>query len=378
MPFIIVFAVSFILALALTPFGATLGRRWQAVDRPGGRRAHAGAVPRTGGVALFGGFVGGAVLVFALWPPANPQDVRRLTAVVAGTVFVFFFGLWDDRRELAAWPQFAAQAVAAVIAIAGTVFIERFTNPLTNQLVVIPETLPYVGWGVVVAFTLFWVMGMMNTVNWLDGLDGLAAGVGFIAATLFAVHSYRLGQPEIALFPTALAGACLGFLPFNFHPARVFMGTAGAMVLGYALATLSILAPARIATALLVMGVPIIDVAWLIVSRWWRGESPTHAGRDHLHYRLLDLGLSQRQIVTVYYLFCLFFGGLALVASSRLFKLIALLVVGTGTLIALWWLAKNTSVRHPPPAHSHGDVLHQSNEKHHQDVNGQREGKGVE
>ena len=119
-------------------------------------------------------------------------------------------------------------------------------------------------------------------------------------------------------------------------------------------------------------------MAWLIVSRWWRGESPTHAGRDHLHYRLLDLGFSQRQIVTVYYLFCLFFGGLALVASSRLFKLIALLVVGTGTLIALWWLARNTSVRHPPSAHGHDDVLHQGNEQHHQDVNGQREGKGVE
>jgi UDP-GlcNAc:undecaprenyl-phosphate GlcNAc-1-phosphate transferase len=171
-------------------------------------------------------------------------------------------------------------------------------------------------------------------------LDGLATGVGFIAATLFAIHSYRLGQFEIALFPTALAGACLGFLPFNFHPARVFLGTAGAMVLGYTLATLSILAPARIATALLVLGVPIIDVAWLIVSRWRRGTSPTHGGRDHLHYRLFDLGLSQRQIVALYYLLCLSFGALALVAPSRLFKLVALLLLSVGTLIALWWLSK--------------------------------------
>jgi UDP-GlcNAc:undecaprenyl-phosphate GlcNAc-1-phosphate transferase len=262
---------------------------------------------------------------------------------MVGTVFVFLFGLWDDRRELAAWPQFVAQAVAALIAIAGTVFIERFTNPLTNQLVVIPEIVPAFGWGIVAAITVFWVMGMMNTVNWLDGLDGLATGVGLIAATLFAIHSYRLGQPEIALFPTALAGACLGFLPFNFHPARVFLGTAGAMVLGYALATLSILAPARIATALLVLVVPIVDVAWLIVSRWRRGDSPTQAGRDHLHHRLLDLGLSQRQIVFVYYLFCLSFGLMALVAPSRLFKLIALLVLGVGTLIALWWLSRKVA-----------------------------------
>ncbi len=340
--FIIVFAASFVLACGLTPLSARIGRRVGAIDRPGDRRAHAGEVPRIGGIALFGGFMGGAALTFALWRPANPDDMRRLMAVVAGTIFVFLFGLWDDRRELPAWPQFAAQAAAASIAIAGTVFIERFTNPLTNQLVVIPESLPFLGWGVVVAITLFWVTGMMNTVNWLDGLDGLATGVGLIAATLFAIHSYRLGQPEIALFPTALAGACLGFLPFNFHPARVFMGTAGAMVLGYALATLSILAPARIATALLVMGVPIIDVAWLIVSRWRRGESPTHPGRDHLHHRLLALGLGQRQIVALYYLFCLLFGGLALMVASRLFKLIALLVLGIGTLITIWRLSRRT------------------------------------
>jgi len=341
--FAIVFALSFTLALGLTPASAWIGHRLGMVDQPGGRRTHAGAVPRTGGIALFAAFIGGAALSLALWRPASPEDVRRLTAVVAGALFVFLFGLWDDRSELASWPQFAAQAVAALIAIAGTVFIERFTNPLTDQLVVIPDIVPFFGWGIVAGITVFWVMGMMNTVNWLDGVDGLATGVGFIAAALFAIHSYRLGQPEIALFPTALAGACLGFLPFNFHPARVFLGTAGAMVLGYSLATLSILAPARIATALLVLGVAIVDVAWLIVSRWRRGTSPAQAGRDHLHHRLLDVGLSQRQIVILYYLLCLFFGGLALLAPSRLFKLIALLILGIGVLIVLWWLSKRVT-----------------------------------
>jgi len=340
MPFAVVFAVSCALALGLTPLSARLGRRWQMLDRPGGRRTHRGEVPRTGGIALFAAFAGGAGLALALWPPTSVNEVGWLVAVLAGTAFAFVFGLWDDRRQLPAWPQFLAQAGAALIAIAGDVFIERFTNPLNNQLVVIPELLPFFGWGVVAGITIFWIMGMMNTVNWLDGLDGLAAGVALIAAALFAIHSYRLGQHEVALFPTALAGACLGFLPFNFHPARVFMGSAGAMALGYALATLSILAPARIATALLVMGIPIIDVAWIIVSRWRRGTSATQGGRDHLHYRLLELGLSQRQIVGMYYLFCLVFGGLALLVSSRLFKLIALLVLAAGMVIALWWLSK--------------------------------------
>ena len=349
--FVAVFLVSFALALALAPLSARVGYRLQTVDQPGGRRSHAGQVSRLGGVALFGGFAAGALLALILWPPDVDLDVRRLIAVLLGSVLVFLIGIWDDRHELPPWPQFVAQAAAACVAIAGTVFIERFTNPLTDRLVIIPEVLPVFGWAAVILITMLWVMGMMNTVNWLDGLDGLAAGVGFIAAALFALHSYKLGQTEIALFPTALAGACLGFLPFNFHPARVFMGSAGAMVLGYALASLSILAPARIATALLVLGIPIVDVAWLIASRWRRGQSPTRGGRDHMHHRLLDLGLSQRQIVLVYYVFCLLFGGLALLASSRLFKLIALLVLGAGTLLALWWLshkARSRDLSSPP------------------------------
>jgi UDP-GlcNAc:undecaprenyl-phosphate GlcNAc-1-phosphate transferase len=339
-PAIIVFSVSLVVALLAAPLSIQLGRHWQMVDRPGGRRAHGGVVSRTGGVALFVAFMIGSVSALALWPPANPEDMRRLAAVLGGTILVFAFGLWDDWRELPAWPQFVAQVVAALVAMAGTVFIERFTNPLNGQLVVIPDLLPFFGWGLVGGITIFWVVGMINTVNWLDGLDGLAAGVTFIAAALFAIHSYRLGQPEVALFPTALAGACLGFLPFNFHPAHVFMGTAGAMMLGYALATLSILAPARIATALLVLGLPIIDVAWIIVNRWRRGTSAAQGGRDHLHYRLLELGLSQRQIVGLYYLFCLVFGVLALVVPSPFFKLVALAVLGLGVLILLWQLSR--------------------------------------
>jgi len=173
--------------------------------------------------------------------------------------------------------------------------------------------------------------------------------VAAIAALLFAIHSFNLAhvhepmRVNVALFPTALAGACLGFLPHNFYPARVFMGSAGAMTLGYALATLSILAPARIATALLVMGIPIIDVAWLIVSRWRRGLRPSQAGRDHLHFRLLDLGLSQRQIVGIYYGFCAFFGSLALLMPSGLYKLLALMVMGALTASALIWLSRTSS-----------------------------------
>jgi UDP-GlcNAc:undecaprenyl-phosphate/decaprenyl-phosphate GlcNAc-1-phosphate transferase len=347
-PFVLVFGVAFVAALALTPVSIHLGRRWGLVDAPGGRRAHRDPTPRTGGIALFIAFGLGIAAAFTFWPVSNRADLMRLTAIAAGVLFVFLWSLIDDWLDLPAWLQFVAQGAAAIIAIAGEVFIERFTNPINNQLVVIPDLLPGVGWGIVVAISVFWVVGMMNTVNWLDGLDGLAAGVGAIAAALFAIHSYRLGQTEIALFPTALTGACLGFLPYNFHPARVFLGTAGAMVLGYALATLSILAPARIATALLVLGIPILDVAWLLFSRWRRGVPIWRGGRDHLHYRLQALGLSQRQIVIAYYLFCLFFGLLAVLVVSRLFKLVALVGLGVVAFAALWWLSKETEIGNSP------------------------------
>jgi UDP-GlcNAc:undecaprenyl-phosphate GlcNAc-1-phosphate transferase len=339
MIYIIVFISAFILALLTTPLTVVLGRRWRLTDQPGGRRMHHGEVPRLGGIALFTGFMGTALLIFGLsdlgwWPAIRGEDYKLLTGVMIGSGLVFAFGLWDDRQELPAWPQFAAQFAVALVAISFDIFIERATLPIFGYIDKFPVWITY-------PLTIFWIMGMINTVNWLDGLDGLAAGVAAIAALLFAVHAYSLGQTVVAMFPLALAAACLGFLPFNFHPARVFMGSSGSMFLGFALASLSILAPAKVATALLVLGIPIVDVAWLTVRRWRRGN-PAQAGRDHLHYRLLDLGLSQRQIVLLYYTFCATFGLLALVIEVRLFKLVAIAVMGGLTLVLLWWLAKGS------------------------------------
>jgi len=253
---------------------------------------------------------------------APPHERLRLplTGVLVGAAFVFLFGLADDWFEFKAGPQFGAQFLAAVIAIAATVFVEEVTLPIVGF-----TRFP---WFITYPLTVLWVMGMMNTVNFLDGLDGLASGVGAIAAFVFAVHSYRLGQPDTASYSLALAGACLGFLLFNFHPARAFLGSAGAMTLGYALATLSILAPARVATALLVMAIPIADTGFQLLDRWRRGQPPTRGDRGHLHYRLVDLGLSHRQIVVSYWIFCAVFGALALVISAPIYKLIALGILG--------------------------------------------------
>lgn len=338
----IVFIIAFSLSLLATPLCIKLARRWQVVDRPGGRRMHQGDVPRLGGIALFIGFIGAGLLIFVLsmaqlWPPMSAEERKLLSGVLLGSIFVFAFGLWDDLHELPPWPQFAAQFGVALIAIAFDVIVERVTLPIFG-LTIFPGWITY-------PLTIFWVMGMMNTVNWLDGLDGLAAGVAAIASLLFAIHAYRLGQSMVALFPLALAAACLGFLPYNFQPARIFTGSSGSLLLGFCLASLSILAPAKVATALLVLGIPIVDVAWLIIERWRQHGNPTRSGRDHLHYRLLDLGLSQRQIVLLYYSFCATFGLLALVIADRFFKFIALAVMSGLTLALLRWLSRAGDVK---------------------------------
>jgi len=335
---LLVWGIAFGLALGLTPLAAALGRRWGLVDVPGGRRAHRGRVPRTGGVGLALAFLLTVTLTRILpanWFPASgdPKETLRLTGIMLGAAFIFFAGLWDDWRELSPRSQLGFQLGAAVIAISAEVFLERVMNPLTNQLVILP-------WPVVWGISLFWYLGMINTVNWLDGLDGLAAGVGAIVSAVLALHMWREGQYSVTLLPLALLGATLGFLPYNFHPARAFMGSAGAMFLGFTLAALSIAGGAKVATVLLVMGLPIVDVAWQIVSRIRAGRSPAVGDRGHLHFRLQDLGWSQRRIVLVYYVFCASFGALALLISHRLYKLVALLVLGVLVALALWWVAR--------------------------------------
>jgi UDP-GlcNAc:undecaprenyl-phosphate GlcNAc-1-phosphate transferase len=330
--FVSVFVLGFALALALTPLAGLVGRRLGLADSPGGRRLHAGLVPRTGGLALYLAFTV-TVLVAQLLPVPrfDPNEIIRLIGLLVGGAFIFLSGLADDRWNLSPRWQYLFHAAAAAIAILFLIFVEYFYSPLTGDKVVFSLWLT-------VAFTLFWIMGMVNTVNWLDGLNGLAGGVTAIAGmVLFVNAAFRLNPPQtsVALLPLALVGVCLGFLPWNLS-ARVFMGSSGAWFLGYTLGCLAIIGGAKVAAVLLVMAVPIIDVAWLIFRRARRGVSVGAGGRDHLHFRLLDAGIAQWKIVAGYYAFCAAFGALALVTSSRLYKLIALIVLGLLAILFLW------------------------------------------
>ncbi len=262
-------------------------------------------------------------------------------------------GLLDDWRELKPWAQFLIQFIGAAIAMSHLIFIEVFTSPVGaaafwtsapfSWFLTLDGNLVWIWRPLAILFTIFWVVGMINAINWLDGLDGLATGVCTIAALLFAWHSYRLGQTTVALFPLALAGALLGFLPFNFAPARIFFGTTGAYFLGYQIATLSILSPAKLSTALLVLAVPILDVAWQIIDRLRRGQNPLQGDRGHLHFRLSDGGLPTRQIVIGYYIVAMAFGLVAIVAPSGLFKLLLWVALGVAVFGLLIWLSRRRS-----------------------------------
>jgi UDP-GlcNAc:undecaprenyl-phosphate GlcNAc-1-phosphate transferase len=322
--FLIVFILSLGIALLLNPLLERLGRRWGIVSIPGGRRINEGDVKRVsklGGVSLYVGFTLTVLLAqFLPVPRLDPYEVIRLTGLLLGGTVIFIVGILDDIFHFRSFPQFLGQFLAVAIAIAFQIFIEMLNNPFTGR-----QTDP---WPFIVTVTLsfFWMVMMMNTVNWLDGIDGLAGGIAFIAgAMLFINSAFRVTPPQtsVSLLPLALMGCSLGFVLYNFYPARIFMG-GGAQYLGYLLATLSIIGGAKMATILLVMGLPLIDVIWQVINRLRQGKSPFEGDRGHVHFRLLDLGFSQRQIAIYYYFFCAFFGVLTLITESQLFKFLAL------------------------------------------------------
>ncbi|HWQ16023.1 MAG TPA: MraY family glycosyltransferase [Roseiflexaceae bacterium] len=349
---IVTFALAFgVTALAIPPVIRLAERRgW--VQRPGGRRTHMRPTPNVGGLALYAGFVAAVLATFALEHLApslrrSSYETLRVGLLLGGATLLFLVMWLDDVRELHWLPKFCAEVAAGLIAVGPYLWDQRLHPPDDQAygVVLTAFNLPYAGqvhlhnaspW-LAIGATVFWLGWMSNTINFSDGLDGLAAGISCIAALMLALHALTIApaaQHTIALLPLALAGACAAFLRYNFPPARIFMG-GGAELLGYVLGVCAIIGGAKLATVLLVLGVPILDVAWLIVARAAAGRSPMRGGRDHLHHRLLDLGLSPRQIVVFYYTLSAGFGLLGISGASpavKLAALILLLLIGSGTI----------------------------------------------
>lgn len=326
--YLLVFLIGLGVSLVLTPLADWLGKRLNVVAKFGGRRlsdTDSRRVSRLGGIALYGGFIVAVIAAQALpVPRLDPYEFIRLSGLLIGGTIIFVVGILDDFFELSPMQQFSGQFAAAVIAIVFQIFIEFFNNPLTGQQT---DSWPFV---FTVMISFFWLVGMMNTVNWLDGADGLAAGVACIAGlVLFANSAFRVNPPQlsVSLLHLALVGSSLGFLIFNFHPARIIMG-GGAPFLGFVLGCLAIIGGAKMATILLVMGLPLLDSVWQVINRLRRGKNPFVGDRGHIHFRLQDMGVNQRQMVLGYYAFCSLFGLLTLVTTSQVFKFIAMGLMG--------------------------------------------------
>ena len=320
--FVAAFAVAALISFALTPLVRAVAHRLGVVDEPNHRRVNTKPIARGGGVAVGIAFLGVALVLTLLVSSGSydgfslPSSIgpNELLALLLGCAVAVVIGLLDDVLNLRARWQLVSQLTLAIGAVLLGIDIDTIANPFGPGQINLSGV-----WAVV--FTIFWIVGMINSINWIDGLDGLSSGIGLIAAFTLGLISLTFGaglfgQPYVALLCFALAGALLGFLRWNFHPASIFVGTSGVMLIGYSLAILSILGSAKVAVALLVLGVPIIDTFWNIVRRLATGTSPFTPDRGHVHHRLMDLGLSQTKAVLVIYAISLALAVLSFVLSG--------------------------------------------------------------
>jgi UDP-GlcNAc:undecaprenyl-phosphate GlcNAc-1-phosphate transferase len=320
--------------LLATPFVRRYALRADVVDRPEARRVNTQVTARGGGLAIGVGFVSVSLAMLGINAVARfhfvdePALVHgpQVAALLGGAALAVAIGFLDDRFQLRARWQFVGQFALAGVAVALGVLVTVINVPFSSK------GIPIAG-AIAIVATLVWIVGMINSINFIDGLDGLSSGIALIAALTLGVISLGVGtdesEPYVALFCFVLAGALAGFLRWNFHPASIFAGTSGIMLVGYCLAVLSILGAAKVAVALLVMGVPIIDAFWIIVRRVAAGRSPFAPDRGHIHHRLLDLGLSHRASVLVIYGVCVLLAALSLglPGTGQIYAFMGLVIV---------------------------------------------------
>lgn len=345
------FLIAFLLSIIFVP----LVRRWAVkkgiVDVPNEpRKIHQKPVPLLGGWAVFGAFA--LALLFYTFCTDRVLGGFMLPKFVAGIILggliLMLGGYLDDKYRLKPRCQIIFPIIAALVIIGSGIGVEVVTNPLggfihldkINIKLFTYNNLPYQITLWADLFALVWLLGMMYTTKFLDGLDGLVSGVTTIGALIIFFLSLHkeVAQPETALLAMILAGAFAGFLLFNWHPARTFLGEGGSLFAGLMLGVLAIIAGGKIATALLIMGVPILDVIWVIVRRvFFEHKSPYIADKKHLHFRLLDVGLSHRGAVLILYFITAAFGitSLFLQTRQKLWALMALLFLMIGLAIAL-------------------------------------------
>jgi UDP-GlcNAc:undecaprenyl-phosphate GlcNAc-1-phosphate transferase len=351
------FALAALVTLIATPFVRRYALRLGVVDRPEARRVNTQVIARGGGLAIGFGFVSVSLIMLALNAigglhfvdePAVVQT-PQVVALLGGAALAVAIGFLDDRFQLRARWQFVGQFALAGVAVALGVLVTTVNVPFASNGIPIAGAIAIVG-------TLVWIVGMINSINFIDGLDGLSSGIALIAVvTLGIISMVGVGasepEPYVGLFCFVLAGALAGFLRWNFHPASIFPGTSGILLVGYSLAVLSVLGAAKVAVALLVLGVPIIDAFWIIVRRLAARRSPFAPDRGHIHHRLLDLGLSHRASVLVIYGVCVMLAllSLRLSGTGQIYAFMGLVVVFGVALLLIERLSDTGAEKAPDP-----------------------------
>lgn len=349
------FVIAALISGGLTYYVKVIAQKLKLADFPSPRKIHTQPTPRLGGVAIVLTFI---ILVIGYNLISHRLDFtpfkiwlfdKRLFGALLGALILLITGIIDDIRGLKPWQKLIAHILAAGMVVLGGVSINFIRLPGGEHLelgnLVIPlqlfgQTYNFVVWGDLL--TMFWIVLLINTMNFLDGLDGLAAGVSIIAGIAIFLLSLSLGQNAAALLSLIFAGSVFGFLPWNFNPAKIFMGDSGSMFLGYMLAVLSVISGGKLATAFLILGLPVLDVAWVVVRRIFHGASPFKADRLHLHHRLLLLGLTQRQTVIILYFVAAAFGTTAVISGTNekiqaLYFLLGLMATLVILIIILEW-----------------------------------------
>jgi UDP-GlcNAc:undecaprenyl-phosphate GlcNAc-1-phosphate transferase len=309
---------SFLIALILTPVVKNLAVRMGAVDDPRKdkdpeRRMHSNPIPRMGGLAIALGFL----LSTLIFLPILGEEYGNYRGMLLGAVIVVVLGVFDDIYDLRAKFKLGVQIIAALIAVLSGNQIVALSNPNVFS----SEPYWILGW-LSIPVTVVWIVGMTNAVNLIDGLDGLACGVSSISSLTLLVIALILGEPIVAILVAALAGGCLGFLPYNMNPAKIFMGDTGSTFLGYILAVISVQGLFKMYTLIsfvvpfLLFGLPIFDTCFAFIRRIAHGQSPMHADRSHVHHRLIDMGFSQKQAVAVLYVITAILGLSAVVLTT--------------------------------------------------------------
>ena len=307
---ILAIIAAFVISFAATPIVKSFAHRVGAMDVPKDeRRVHTHPIPRLGGLAIFLGFILSVVL-FA--------DIsRQVQGILLGSVVIVIVGVIDDIVPLSAIIKLVVQIIAALVAVFHGVVIEVLSNPIVFS------SSDYIRFGVLsIPVTVIWIVAITNSVNLIDGLDGLAVGVSTISSVTMLIIALIVSDLNVAVIMSALAGACLGFLPYNLNPAKIFMGDTGALLLGYILATVSILglfkfyAVVSFAVPFLVIGLPLFDTVFAVIRRVLSGRSPMSPDRGHFHHRLIDMGLSQKQAVAILYAISAVLGLAAVVIAT--------------------------------------------------------------